>query len=99
MLICAGYDWSQKRDHMRSANLSSSLLHMWRAHGQETAAAQYAVQVPGRAGSASKSGDLSQRASEYEVHLGQITQWKKQLLENDERVREQHAQAARSGTL
>ena len=48
---------------------------------------------------------LSQLASEYEVHPTQITQWKKQVLDGgsrlfgQQRVREQHAQAAREAEL
>ena len=48
---------------------------------------------------------LSQLASEYDVHPTQIAQWKKQLLEGgdrlfrQQRVREQHAHAAREAEL
>lgn len=48
---------------------------------------------------------LSQLASEYEVHPTQIAQWKKQLMEGGtslfgpQRVREQHAHAAREAEL
>ena len=48
---------------------------------------------------------LSQLAGEYGVHPTQITQWKKQLLDGgtslfgQQRVREQHDQAAREAEL
>ncbi len=48
---------------------------------------------------------LSQLASEYDVHPTQIAQWKKHLLEggdrlfSQQRVREQHEQAAREAEL
>ena len=48
---------------------------------------------------------LSQLASEYEVHSTQITQWKKQLLDDGsslfghQRVWEQHEQSAREAEL
>jgi putative transposase len=48
---------------------------------------------------------LSQLASEFGVHPTQITQWKKQLLDGgtslfgQQRVREQHDQAAREAEL
>lgn len=48
---------------------------------------------------------LSQLASEHEVHPGQITQWKKQLLDGgsslfgQQHVRDQQAQTAREAEL